>query len=433
MRLTIPRKINIIKAYSFLLWITVFIGAYILSLNVGFKLSLYRILLLFSPFLFFFAMKNYGGTLKKSVNFIYFQFLIVWIVYSIFCLIFVIDYSTWANYFLFLLCGTISSWFIGMSFSSKEDFTLLFKWLEIFTFFIILHGLYESLTGNYYFVTDALDLEALSYSNVFNKIVNVKQPMSILGNPNNYAFFVVFSFFISLAMVKLKRSIRGKCFSMLTCIMIIYLIIATQSRSGLLGLSAGLLTMFVIYFWNSSLNKKIKIFFVCVFCLSLFYGWVSFQDNISLKLVEFNTEQQGGSDNIRINLVKNGFVILKNTYFLGTGLGNIEHHMSQQPGTHGITNMHNWWLEILVSSGVIIFFLYVFIYLRNILLLYRASSVKDKKMAFVSKCMLGFSIAFIIACMGPSSCMIVEWMWPCIAMCMAFTNVLIQKNNRYIK
>jgi len=426
MQLKIHRKIHVLKTYTFLLWATSLIGTHFLSFDVGIKLSLYRILILCSPFFFIFAQKKYWNNIKRNVNYIYFQFLIIWLLYSIFCLIFVKDLLAWGNSFSFLLCGIISSWFIGICFSTEKDFVQFFKIVEIFTLFIIANCIYEILSGHFPFVTDIKLLEILSRSD-YHGILKIKTPVSIFGNPNNTAFFIVFSFFVSLALTKMKHSVFGKYFSLSVCIILVFLLIATQSRSCFIGLSIGLFIMSVIYVWESSLNRKIKLFFICISCLSLIGGWLISQKDVLLKLVEFNVKLKGGSDNIRINLIKNGLVILKNKYFLGTGLGNVEYNMSHQTGTYGITNIHNWWLEILVSSGVIIFFLYIAIYLRNIFFLYRASIVNDKKIAFVSKCMLGYSIAFIITSMGPSSCMIIEWMWLSIGMLMIFTNVLIQR------
>jgi teichuronic acid biosynthesis protein TuaE len=426
MRLTIPRKIPVLKTYALLLWATSLIGTHFLSLDAGIKLSLYRILILCAPFFFLFLQKKHWNNITQNTNYVYFQFLVFWLLYSILCLVFVNDFLAWGNSFLFLLCGVIASWFIGMCFDTEKDFVRLFKIVEIFTLFVIATCFYEILTMNYLFVSDTEVIEPLNRAGRQSSL-NLNPPVSIFGNPNNIAFFMVFSFFVSLALTIMKKSVLGKYFSLSVCAVLAFLLITTQSRSSFIGLSIGLFIMFIIYFWNLSLNKKVKLFFVCIFCLLLIGWWLGHYKDVFSALVEFNVEQQGGSDDIRTSLIKNGLIILKNKYFLGTGLGNIEYNMLSHTGTYGIINIHNWWFEILVSSGVIIFFLYVFIYLRNIALLYRASKVNDKKVAFVSKCMLGYFVAFIVTSMGPSTCMGIEWMWPSVAILMVFTNVLRQR------
>jgi teichuronic acid biosynthesis protein TuaE len=159
-------------------------------------------------------------------------------------------------------------------------------------------------------------------------------------------------------------------------------------------------------------------------------GWLISHKDVFLSFVEFNPGYSGGGDNIRVNLIKQGLVILKDKFFLGTGLGNIEYNIAQKgvKDTFGIVNIHNWWVEILVSSGIIIFLLYVYIYFRNIPLLYRGTKNHNCTLSCLSYCFLGFSIAFIIASMGPSSCIGIEWMWPAIALVMTYTNLTSGSN-----
>jgi hypothetical protein len=51
-----------------------------------------------------------------------------------------------------------------------------------------------------------------------------------------------------------------------------------------------------------------------------------------------------------VALIKQGFWLLKEHYFLGVGAGNVEYHMAQfKDLTQGIVNMHNWWGEVLIN------------------------------------------------------------------------------------
>jgi teichuronic acid biosynthesis protein TuaE len=295
--------------------------------------------------------------------------------------------------------------------------------VEIFTLFIIITGIYEIITGNYIFITNKQLLYALSYAE-YNSPFGLRIPVSIFDNPNNCASFIVFSFFISLALSRIKTNNFGKYFSLIICLILFFLLIATQSRSSLIGLFLGLFSMSLVYFRNSSINKKTWIICICIFCLLLASGWLISNKEIFFNFIGFHPERSGGSDNIRVNLIKKGLIILKNKFFLGTGLGNIEYNMAQTglADTFGIVNIHNWWLEILVSSGIIIFLLYVYIYARTLMLLYRGTKNNNVTLSRLSYCFFGFSLAFIVTSMGPSSCMGIEWMWPAVALFMTYSN-----------
>lgn len=69
----------------------------------------------------------------------------------------------------------------------------------------------------------------------------------------------------------------------------------------------------------------------------------------------------GESATVRKYLMLNGLNFLKDSHYLGVGAGNIEPLMENAPKVNKV-NMHNWWLEILVNFGVLIFVLYMVLY-----------------------------------------------------------------------
>lgn len=66
---------------------------------------------------------------------------------------------------------------------------------------------------------------------------------------------------------------------------------------------------------------------------------------------------------IRINLQYNAWTLLRQSWFLGVGAGNLEAHMRNMPGVNEIVNLHNWWGEVAVNFGVVIAGGYVASYL----------------------------------------------------------------------
>jgi hypothetical protein len=111
---------------------------------------------------------------------------------------------------------------------------------------------------------------------------------------------------------------------------------------------------------------------------------------------------------------------------MGIGLGNIEYHMAQNGiyPTGNFVNIHNWWMEILVSSGIIVFGLYCWIYIKNLVHLFKFSNtLNDKNVKHIAKVFAGFLCGFIIASNGPSSLIHSEWIWPGMAVIMSFVNL----------
>ncbi|WP_146172120.1 O-antigen ligase family protein [Melghirimyces profundicolus] len=122
------------------------------------------------------------------------------------------------------------------------------------------------------------------------------------------------------------------------------------------------------------------------------------------------------SINIRKALIINGLLHLHRSHYLGVGAGNIEYYMAGDPGVGGKTNMHNWWVEILVNFGVLIFTLYMFLYFW---LLVRLWKLADRKNAAVlppvirwgaTACLISL-IGYFFGGMSPSTAIHFTPMW----------------------
>ena len=89
--------------------------------------------------------------------------------------------------------------------------------------------------------------------------------------------------------------------------------------------------------------------------------------------------------------------------------------------------MHNWWLEILVSTGVVPFILYVWGYfsLTRRLSLF-ASLRKHRIQADVAYCLVGFLLVFILGSITSANNMLIEWHWVFFALIIAFVKIIDQ-------
>ncbi|MGX7014859.1 O-antigen ligase family protein [Vagococcus silagei] len=282
------------------------------------------------------------------------------------------------------------------------------KGIKILLVPIIFHtyaGLIEVFTGEYIF-TDNIYISGY---------LRNKMPVSSLYNTNNYAtvlvFFIILLFYLLISSKKWQK----KFFIFILLLADVFLLYMTQSRGNLLGL----LTCIVIYVLLMILQSKhmtskyIKLFFVLLMlfiliCIAIILMNIGVTD---FRTIEFFNNQ---SNFTRLNLIKNGFYFLSSSKYLGVGLGNIENLMmtfSKFP-TNGIFNLHNFFIEIMVSSGIIVFTFFVKGYIQ---ILYNSVTnffnPLSKEMGQRSLYLVLYLCAFLFSSISPSSLFQLRWFW----------------------
>ncbi len=130
-----------------------------------------------------------------------------------------------------------------------------------------------------------------------------------------------------------------------------------------------------------------------------------------------------GSEYIRMNLYLNGLYATFQSFMLGVGPGNFQHHIYPIFNTLGFINPHNWWLEILTNYGLLIFAGYCvfFGYLLVQLYLIYWSDKRNNKLALTL--VLSY-IGFSIGCLGPSN---LFYYWPMWLMYGVTLGYIVQK------
>ncbi len=407
---------KLLSVYGLLLFGASFLGAQVLAIDLGFfQLSLYRILLVFSPIVLFqlisFKRLKYFAISNRT----YLVFFTIWILYSLFSIFWVKDFRSFFLSFAFLFTGYISTWLIGLTFTKDSIFKKALFVVEFFSIAIIILSAYEISTGNYIFLNEENKIFYDEKSLILSS-VGLRTPITIFGNPNNLALYLIFGISISTSLATLKKTNFGKLISVFVCLALIFDIYLTQSRSGFIGV---FIFYFFIYFLNFTWKKFIYILFFIVLVMFSIIPFIISNFDLFRDILGFDSST--GSDYIRINLIKNGFYFLYESYFLGVGMGNIEFYMSNYRiyDIGDIRNIHNWWMEVLVSSGAVIFLFYVFIYLRLIKILISISKTTSELNYFksiLSRNFSGFLISFSIVSVGASSVINIEWVWPAMAL-----------------
>lgn len=415
------KKISCISFVYILVFFSV-LGSQALAIEfAGIQLSPFRAFVLIFPLVIFGAAPSFLNRIRDLISHQYINMLLFWLVYSIFTILWACDYSAWFKTLIFYMLGVFSSAFVFLYLNDIKDLVGGFKVVVFLSVLIGMIAIYEMISGNYWFLDD-LNLEFYSATSASTSLLNLSVPITIFGNPNNYALFLFFSIVFSAALCMLNRKSLMKLAYFTAGFFFYIILLATQSRAGNLGaliFIAGLL-LYKAYHIKSSACLYILI--TILFLASLIFLDLSYFINMleSLFTFDFNGSELG-SDYVRMNLIKNGFIFLINTYGFGVGIGQIEYYMefSSVYDTAEITNMHNLWADILVSSGLVVFLVYIFIYGRTLCQAFsRIRSQTTNDIVIINVVSVCFMISFIPAAVGPSSVLLTEWFWPLFALMM---------------
>lgn len=382
---------------------TALFGAQIFNFSVGpFQMSLFRMAIIVALILFI-GQGIWGNQtailIPAGKNHYSIQFFLIWFLYAIISLAWAHDANNWFRNVYFLGIGVFTT-VLFSNYFTEED--IIFA-IHIFNWSIFLQsifGWYEIITRNYLFRDMAgKNLEWYVYG-------PERIPIAMQGNPNDFAT-VMFTGIV-IAVICMNTSGK-KIFQVFYCICIvnyICLILKSISRANIIAVI--LAFAFLLF---TSRKKGFLCLVLAIAAILIFPKTVSFlQDTLQF---HFNTGS--GSDVVRLNLIKNGFHYLIDTFGFGVGAGQIEYWMKHYATGYigDITNMHNWWMEILTGYGVFIFAGYIVFYVRLFLNLYRTyrTQTKSKTKRKLSLAICCWMIGFVVSSVSASSNITCEWFW----------------------
>ena len=397
------------------------VAADFISISLGFmELSLFRISLMLLAIL---TILNYIKLNKKiAVNNLSTQskiirFYLLWLLYAILSLGWVKDYDSWLRAVFYITVGFLCIWTFSVYLKEKKDFSRVFL---VFLIMLVIHnliGLNEVLTGVYRFA----DMTRIDRYGQFGYNALARTPVSMFGNTNDFATVITLGIFITYIVFVNTNSKILKGISIFNIMSSIYLLVRTDSRANMLGLAIGILVLIYLNYYRKISLKSILLIFgipLLIFNPFVLNHILSF---VSDKL-NFNFAGTG-SDGIRLGLIKNGLLFLKETIGFGVGAGNIEFWIENYKVyyTGAIRNMHNWWMEVLVGYGVFIFMGYIWTYLKMFKAFYMAYIKSDDK--FIRTTSLGLislMSAFVVSAISSSSNVGSSWMWMLWGVVIAF-------------
>lgn len=345
-----------------------------------------------------------------------------WTFYAIFSFIWVESYSRWVFGVFFVTFGTIAIFLISFYMNSIRDIKRLFTIVFVMSSFHQIVGWYEIITLNYIWNTSRHG-----------------RAISTFGNINDYATLLLAGLFIGLLVLITSKRPAVKLYALLHIVSGLYLLIHGASRGNQLGLLLGISALVLLLLFD--INWFRKILFTTIFSSGTLLVTIFLVPNFRNRfLILFQSGfervfQEGGSNLFRVNLIRNGLSFFVQSFGLGVGAGNVEYWMINRPVITEIDapNLHNWFLEILVGYGLIIFCLYLIMYvftLRQLYLSYRYSSDLFVKRA--SMVLFAYLIAFLASSISSASNIFIEWQWVFWGIIIAFVQLTQKRRYHHI-
>jgi len=420
------RTIKVLTLHRILLYFTVvagFTGVAFLKIAVGsFHLFPYRILLSFIWLLFIIGILYNQGRVDVSHIKVksYLQFLVLWLSYAVLSLAWASAKNEAVKDIIFLFMAFSIIFFVVYYFINLKDLKQFYTlWLLILLPMLGL-GFWNHITRNHLTVSALVDEpEALRFV-----------PTAVFHNQNEFATYLALSIPFVLTFIRYNSKLTKRLLGLLMLVASLYLIAVTFSRANYLAVITG-----AAFWFFFLLRFKGKMRALAVTGLTVVLLFYAFPDQIQGTFRNINEQvntlvvaiPQVGEGGLapRFNAIRNGFVFFVNSFGFGIGPGNAEYHMAHFPVyyTYGVLNMHNWWIEILVNYGLLIFLGYVVFYLSLIAGLYRSyKKLNDTSEKMICEALLVGLVAFFFASMSSSSIMALSLQWIFFAFALSFLN-----------
>jgi teichuronic acid biosynthesis protein TuaE len=365
---------------------------------------------------------------KKDKYAIIFHF--VWLLYALLSIFWVKDYLAWFKSIFFLSVGFVSIISAQKYIDSDRKIDNILVLISMVIIVSLCIGIRDVFTGNYLFIDEPR----------LPKYRANRYPASWFCNTNDFATLMFVGFNVCFTLIHTLKNRLLKIMYSIAASGTLVLTLYTTSRANMYGL---IISGTVILLCGLYLKKpRIIVSLILVVLVSLIvfvYARpgtlnitryvesskleVSSIDYAELSKSKISSADQAlreqdvpsSSDNIRVNLLLNGYVFLKKTFGFGVGSGNTEYWMenfSIYP-VGGVTNIHNWWGEILTNYGIIIFVGYMIYYCRIglsslIEVLQSRAKIQVPYISIMSISILG---GFVFSLMSSSSNFSAEWLW----------------------
>jgi teichuronic acid biosynthesis protein TuaE len=419
---------RLIPLQQILLYLTImsaFTGTLVMSVEIGpIHLFPYRFLLLFMWVFIVVSIFMNNGRLKLSHVKVqrYLQFLVLWLSYAFISMMWAAKKGEALRNIIFLFTGVSVVFFLVYYFRNLNYLKGLY-WLLLLIFIALLPvGIWEVTTGNHLEVAGLFEDTRERFAFM---------PSAVFHNPNDYAAYIALTLPMFLVWVRYYPKVVGRVFGILIMIVGLWILIMTFSRSCYIAVLMGFAFWFMFLLpWKKKIKTLVLMSFLCTLLVVAFptqflniLAKVAAQAN-SLTHLVLQDEKYLYTDT-RLNLIKNGLFFTVKSLGFGVGAGNGDYYMANYAiyPVGEVTNMHNWWMEILLNYGVFIFVGYVISYISILLNLWRLyKRVDDVTERIICEALLVSWVSFFMASISSSSIMGFPPQWIYLGFILAFLN-----------
>ena len=179
--------------------------------------------------------------------------------------------------------------------------------------------------------------------------------ISTFGNPNDFGAFIVIAFPFLLLSYRQSESVTLKTAYIALMMLGGVFVLLTSSRAALLGLLAQMLVF--LYYRPIRVKVAATLIVLTAGYVFLMSGAFEYELRILAELESLTSSRSGSSVGKRIGLMLNGLWMAAQTGGLGTGAGSFEEVIRSGAvpfSTGGITDPHNFYIEVLAEYGVLI-------------------------------------------------------------------------------
>ncbi|MDH4209251.1 MAG: O-antigen ligase family protein [Anaerolineae bacterium] len=262
---------------------------------------------------------------------------------------------------------------------------------------------------------------------------------SFFHNQNDFATYIALWLPLLVAVPFFTRKVAPLACTFVGSMISALCLLYTGSRTNLLALglmAPALLIVLALRKGTSSQRWQwiLGLALLCALAVTIYLGasgqlpvlslpWVGVQ-HWRFDTLEAEIEAGEGSGGNRIKLIEGGLAAIRDSRLLGLGPGNAESYLRQRPGLELVHNLHNWWLEVLVNGGIVVFVGYVVFYAALLWNLLRvAVGNTDRVMAFAATGLLAALVGYIVGSLSPSSAIHFTPMWIHFGLSLAVINL----------
>lgn len=224
------------------------------------------------------------------------------------------------------------------------------------------------------------------------------------GNLNGYntilTYILPFSFGMLLS-IKKENKKQKRLFSF-TLAILIFIIFSNSSRATII-----ILFIISLIYLNYSIKNK-KWFFIILLGISLLIALIVYIYFDYFGLIFLRFADQGLADDGRSRLLSSGLDALTRSGFIGVGAGNFQPIMDNVYHLK-LTSAHNFFLEVGVQYGIIIFILFLGLFVR---ILTNTKTNTEKSVRFITFASI---ITFPMSSIINSGYLLNVWVWIYIA------------------